>query len=276
MKIIPDLFTTHFYNASSINELENNESSQKEMSLSSHISEVKMGTCDIKKPFESEVVSMEMILPKEDVGRDILRDVRLLFKGGKYKSCNKIIPNKPFTDRMNCLLGYIKIKEINNLRKEIEKSTELKISNCDTMAKIAYVLSEGRGLTPKYNQYVTTDFRFHHMTCQVNINEIYYIIDPWANIFCKKEDFIQSLGDKISTWKGNGKLIIHKKIGGEDLFITDDKHKSIITVNDVSRLHLIDSEKLHEKSIQGVEFYTSLNLSLMKIKNNNYQEHELD
>jgi len=149
------------------------------------------------------------------IAAKVLSDIRLLFKGEKLKSTNKmkLISESNSTEMVSFNNSFAKIlhsmyqplAEIrkNDIQERLKRCVREGVGNCGEMADLAIALCRDGGLDANCIFY-----EFDHAACLVKINGEDYIIDPWANLFCKRDVYLDKFIEKINNWSSSGKVVI--------------------------------------------------------------------
>lgn len=210
------------------------------------IHQIKQISHEIARPISANTQLNEVERKKLGLCEDVLVKVRNIFKGGLYKSPNKIRLNRTVDELFASRDKLIKLRnEATSEAEMMYQSINNKIGNCGELANIAYTLLFKSGLNPLYIEFVNFKTeQFDHALCQVTINNIKYFIDPWSNIICRREDYLDTLSNKLISWSSKGKYIsmgiprniVAKYLVEKDKLILIDY---IININDVRNLEVV-------------------------------------
>lgn len=169
-----------------------------------------INACAIQHTKDFEINFVEARKERKTLAaKTALAQTRLYFKGSKFKSCNKIQHNTTLEDWItkNNILGMVRDSFL--IEFQLKRAIELKSGNCGELARIAYALCHQEGLKPELITYENPENKnFNHAACIIEINEEDYIVDPWANIFCKHGEYLDALSNKLKQWKSHGKIAI--------------------------------------------------------------------
>ncbi|WMI97578.1 transglutaminase-like domain-containing protein [Pseudomonas chlororaphis subsp. aurantiaca] len=192
-------------------------------------------------------------LDKLEVAEEIFKRVRRIFKSSKFKSPNKVrmAGGLDAWDNMRIKLNTLREDNKFDTNNMLLLSAKYRVGACGEMAKIAYALCHENGLSPELVEYEdTVRNSFNHAACLVSIEGEDYVIDPWANLFCKRDEHKEKLIDKIRQWRAEGKVVTGHNPGVEGgiLILTQkDGLKGftyIISEADISNLVMMRSYKL--------------------------------
>lgn len=151
---------------------------------------------------------------KENIlkAKKILKTTRELFKDSTSKSSNKT-SNKLKTTNLPETY-FVKMCTLSTIRsysteKSLMLAMEFKLGNCGEMAQIAFALCQQQGMLAEVISYEDpVNQRFDHSACLVSIDDEDFIIDPWANTFCKLDQHIEALVYKAKQWEGKDKFVL--------------------------------------------------------------------
>ena len=210
------------------------------------ISQIKQISNEIVRPVSSNTQLNDIEHKKLSQCEDALVKTRNIFKGGLYKSPNKIRLNRTADHLISAKNKLIELRRESTSEAEMMyRSINNKIGNCGELTNIAYILLYKLGLNPHYVELDDLKTgRFDHALCQVTINKIQYFIDPWSNIICRRENFLDSLSNKFILWGSKGKYIsmdiprnvIAKYLLEKDRCVLKDY---IVNINDIRNLEVV-------------------------------------
>lgn len=268
MKLIIDYSKAHFPKSSyAAVKIAKNSPTDKNINFATPLLEINMVANNAENKYKYESLyqkdwQLRNNNPTLDFARDILKQVRSIYKGSNCKSSNKLRMNSSLNDRLECQQNINKVQSGGTYYEWLVNSVKLKTGNCGEMAWIAYALSHHGNLSPKLNYYKTPGTNFEHGACQVVVDGKEYIIDPWANLFCEKKDYIQELVNKVKQWEEQGKIVTCTGTPYDIKEAYRDPStlgSAKVTIDQVSNLELIRSSKMNgEHNIVSPDFFSLL------------------
>lgn len=254
MKLISDYSKAYLFNSSyAAVKIAKNNTIERNVNFATHLLRIKMVSKNTEKMYKYNVLYREvenLIInnkPKLDIAKDILKEVRDIYKGSSYKSNNKLRMYRTLDDHMECDRRLDIVRNQKTTEEQLVKSIELKTGNCGEMTRIAYALCHDRNLSPRFNLYEISDKSFNHVACQVIVGGKEYIIDPWANIFCEKKHHIKELVRKAKLWGANGKIVISGSFNPSEAY---RDYRTIVSAK-VTIGHILDLKLTSSKTLNG-------------------------
>lgn len=196
--------------------------SKRNLTLASNISEVAsiaMKTISTPTPYLRPTKNLQLAAThnnkKENIlkAKEILKTTRELFKDSTSKSSNKATNKFKTTNLPETY--FVKMSALHTIRsyssteKKLMLAMEFKLGNCGEMAQIAFALCQQQGMLAELIGYDDpVNQRFDHVACLVSIDGEDFVIDPWANTFCKLDQHIEALVHKAKQWEGKDKFIL--------------------------------------------------------------------
>ncbi|WP_227726204.1 hypothetical protein [Yersinia proxima] len=213
MKLISDYSKAYLFNSSyAAVKIAKNNPTERNVNFATHLLKIKMAKHNEEKNYKYKFLYREMEQIRNnnrlDTAKNILKEVRNIYKGSNYKSANKLRMNRTIDEHMECSRRLDIVREKETLHESLVKSIALKTGNCGELARVAYALCHVRKLSPKLNSYETSDKSFNHAVCQVIVGGKKYIIDPWANLFCEEKHLIEELVNKAKLWENKDKIVL--------------------------------------------------------------------
>lgn len=148
--------------------------------------------------------------PQLDKAREILDTIKNHFKQSDFRSSSKLNLRRPYDAHVASYKKLLALRDTGLIReKEILKIAEKRAANCGEMARLAYAMCYKHDLKPIQGSWFRNEGKeFDHAVCQIDIDNEKYIMDPWANILCKKEDYIEQIASKLEKWKQKDKYML--------------------------------------------------------------------
>lgn len=255
----PELFRENFSGDVNTNSSGNKVDKLKHRQQLIHSYKIDGGNKDNEHLNNSQVKAAKVKLAEK-----ILQFTRGFYSGSSLKSANKFRYNRTPYNHME---SAIKINDMrthsNNIEELLLRSVFDQAGNCDEMAYIAYAYCYKYGLAPTILHYDDTkNDRFGHIVCQIELDGEKFIIDPWANIFCPVNEFINQLIAKLDEWETKHKFVLtpfpmHMKsinaLYSDSNFLYGKK----INREDILNLEIIGEKASHlNGNIVSESFYT--------------------
>lgn len=202
---------------------------------------INIGPSSLPPPTKNELgYEHSQIDQKMLKAKNILIQTRSFFKGSQYKSCNKYNTNKSHEEFIRKVATVYHVQSQRpDKEKLLMQALELKAGNCGEMAGIAFALCHQQGMSPEMIGYEDpSNPHLNHAACLIKIGDDEYVIDPWANTFCKLENHIDALVCKVKHWEERGKLFLIQTYNTESEQNSSDKDSIGVTLRSVTEAEM--------------------------------------